>query len=88
MSWGSGTARSSRRSGSLGPAVRRRPLLKPAPATPSGWTRRVKISAIPPTSSAQLPEIPNHRSKACGSTASVEISPAKTAPETLVTPPM
>jgi len=48
----------------------------------------VKISAIPPTSSAQLPEIPNHRSKACGSTASVEISPAKTAPETLVTPPM
>ena len=55
---------------------------------PSAWIRKVRINARPPTSSAQLPEIPNHFSKACGNSASVEIIPAKIAPETMVMPPM
>ena len=47
----------------------------------------MKISSTPPNSRNQLPEIPSHLSSACGISASVEITPAKIAPDTSVMPP-
>jgi hypothetical protein len=54
---------------------------------PSGAKIRFTISSTPPISSAQLPEMPNHLSRACGPSASVVKVPPMMAPETMVMPP-